>query len=81
MASTLDKRGTLSEDIAALAQLPSSSSQQSEEHVPLKTEVVSNSNASSMAVGTLQIRLIIHKEISSFLTSSKRNWNIGLILV
>lgn len=61
MASTLHKLGGLSEDITTLAQLPSSSSHQSEEYEPLKTEVAPNNNASSKAVGTLQIRLTNHK--------------------
>lgn len=61
MASTLGKCRALRKDIAALAQLLSSPLQQSEEHEALKTEVASNSNASSMAVGTLQIRLNRHK--------------------
>lgn len=61
MASTLDKFGALCENITTLAQLPSSSSHQSEEHEPLRTGVAPDNNSSSMAVDTLQIRLTIHK--------------------
>lgn len=77
MASTLHKFGASCDDIITLAQLPSSSSHQSEEHEPLKTEVAPN-NARSMTIDTLQLRLSIHK-ISLLSLLSPQNWNIGLI--
>lgn len=61
MTRTLDKLGALCEDITTLAELPSSSSHRSKEREPLKTEVAPNNNTSSKAVGTLQIRMTIHK--------------------
>lgn len=64
-----------------VTQLPSSSSHPSEEHEPLKTEVAPNNTASSIAVGTLQIRLAIHKVSLLFLLLLQNQTGIGLIFV
>lgn len=66
MARTLDKCGALSEDITALAELPSSS-QQNEQCQLLKPEV---------AAGTLQIEIDYSQTVSSFLTSSPNETSV-----
>lgn len=76
MVSALDKFGTLCEDVTTLAQLLSAFSHQSKEHEPLKTEVAPNNNTNSMAAGTLQIRLIIHKISTLSSLSLKKNAGI-----
>lgn len=78
MVSALDKFGTLCEDVTTLAQLPTAFSHQSKEHQPLKSEVAPNNNTNSMAAGTLQIRLIIHR--ISTLSSLSLEKNPGIFV-
>lgn len=64
-ASLLDKCGALCEDITALAQLPSSS-KQNEEYEHLKTEVASNSKASSMQLAHYRLDRFFTKDVFCF---------------